>query len=232
VDRICPFLALAADLRSAMAGYDPEHRCLAQEPPPEVDRATQRTRCLTDEHLSCQWYVQRTAALAQQRRGARPAPDARFISTRLILQPDDGWRPMGLAARPLRRRRLALTGATLLALGAAAAALSTRGFGLMSAAALPTPDPTPSAESGATSQPTPSPTTAPTPRASVAVPTPTPRPATPSPRSTPHVYVAQAGDSLSKIAARFGVTVQALMAANGLGNPNLVNVGQVLVIPD
>lgn len=44
--------------------------------------------------------------------------------------------------------------------------------------------------------------------------------------------MAQAGDSLSSIAARFGVTTQALMAANGLSNPNLINIGQVLVIPE
>ena len=83
----------------------------------------------------------------------------------------------------------------------------------------------------ATAKPTPSPTAIPTVKASVSVATPTPRAPTPTPRSTPLTYVAQKGDSLSTIAARFGVTVQALMAANGLANPNLVNVGQVLVIP-
>jgi len=231
VDRICPFLALEADRRSAMAGYDPEHRCLAREDPPPVDRATQRARCLTDDHRTCEFYVQYSAALAQQRRAPRPAPDARFISTRLILEPDDGWRPIGLAARPLRRRRLAMTGATLLVVGAAGAALSTRGFGLVTADSVPTPEPSAAPVGNATAKPTPSPTAIPTVRASVSVATPTPRAPTPTPRSTPLTYVAQKGDSLSTIAARFGVTVQALMAANGLANPNLVNVGQVLVIP-
>ena len=62
--------------------------------------------------------------------------------------------------------------------------------------------------------------------------TPTAKPVTPRPQSTAHVYIAQAGDSLSAIATRFGVSVQAIMSANGLANPNLVNVGQVLVIPE
>lgn len=44
------------------------------------------------------------------------------------------------------------------------------------------------------------------------------------------VYIVQAGDTLGKIALRFGTTVQALMSANGLTNPNLVWVGQRLKI--
>src|SRR5437868_9716912 len=211
MDRICPFLALEADLRSAMAGYDPEHRCMAQGPQP-LDRATQRARCLTDEHRSCEFYVQRSAALAEARRMARPAPDARFISTRLILEPDDGWRPIGLAARPLRRRRLAMTGATVVVVGVAGAALSTRGFGLMTSASIPTPSPSRAAAAESTARPTPTPTAISTPAATARAATPSPPPATATPRRTPQVYVAQAGDSLSRIAARFGVTTQALMA--------------------
>jgi LysM repeat protein len=231
MDRICPFLALEGDFRTAVAGYDPEHRCMAQGVPQPLDRVTQRARCLIDDHRSCEFYVARSAALAEARRTARPAPDARFISTRLILEPDDGWRPIGLAARPLRRRRLAMTGATVLVVGAAGAALSTRGFGLMTSASVPTPSLSNAAASDPTKQPTPSPSATPTPTAKGRAATPSPRPATPAPRSTPQVYVAQAGDSLSSIAARFGVTTQALMAANGLTNPNLINIGQVLVIP-
>lgn len=232
MDRICPFLALEADLRSAMVGYDPEHRCTAQAEPQPLDRATQRARCLTDDHRSCEFYLRRSAALAEARRTARPAPDARFISTRLVLEPDDGWRPIGLAARPLRRRRLAMTGATLLVVGVAGAALSTRGFGLMTSASIPTPSPSSAAAAGPTLQSTPTPSPISTPAATARAATPSPRPATATPQSTPQVYVAKAGDSLSSIAARYGVTTQALMAANGLSNPNLINIGQVLVIPE
>ena len=41
----------------------------------------------------------------------------------------------------------------------------------------------------------------------------------------------QWGDSLSSIAYRYGITVEALMAANGLTNPNFIYAGQTLVIP-
>jgi LysM repeat protein len=45
------------------------------------------------------------------------------------------------------------------------------------------------------------------------------------------VYVVQAGDTLSSIAARLGVSVSALARANGITNPNFVYVGQRLSVP-
>jgi len=44
-------------------------------------------------------------------------------------------------------------------------------------------------------------------------------------------YVVQAGDTLSLIAQSFGADLADLMALNGLTDPNLVEVGQVLVVP-
>jgi len=44
-------------------------------------------------------------------------------------------------------------------------------------------------------------------------------------------YVVQAGDTLAAIAQRFGTTVQALVRANNISDPNLIFVGQVLTIP-
>jgi tetratricopeptide (TPR) repeat protein len=52
--------------------------------------------------------------------------------------------------------------------------------------------------------------------------------ATPLPAQT--IYVVRAGDTLFSIARRYGVTVQAIMSANGLTNYN-IRVGQQLVIP-
>jgi LysM repeat protein len=54
----------------------------------------------------------------------------------------------------------------------------------------------------------------------------------PSPAAGPGgSYVVQPGDILSRIAFRFGVTVDAIVTASHLTNPNLLSVGQVLVIP-
>lgn len=44
-------------------------------------------------------------------------------------------------------------------------------------------------------------------------------------------YVVQPGDTLSQIALRYGTTVSALMAANGLANANHIYTGQKLKIP-
>ncbi|MCR4405614.1 MAG: LysM peptidoglycan-binding domain-containing protein [Anaerolineae bacterium] len=44
-------------------------------------------------------------------------------------------------------------------------------------------------------------------------------------------YTVQAGDTLSKIAKEFGVTVEAIVEANNIEDPSLLQVGQVLIIP-
>lgn len=44
-------------------------------------------------------------------------------------------------------------------------------------------------------------------------------------------YYVRPGDTLSEIALRFGTTMEALMRANGIRNPNHIYVGQQLVIP-
>ena len=86
----------------------------------------------------------------------------------------------------------------------------------------PSASPTPSK----TASPTPSKTATPAP-SPTATKSPTP---TPSPTATTTKYVVVAGDNLTKIAAKFGVTVSALKAANGLTS-DIVKLGQALVIP-
>ena len=49
--------------------------------------------------------------------------------------------------------------------------------------------------------------------------------------STGPVYIVQAGDSLYSIAARFSVSIDDLLAVNGITDPNQLAVGQQLIIP-
>ena len=70
----------------------------------------------------------------------------------------------------------------------------------------------------------------------IATPTPNPTPtatpvARPTPTPTPFVYAVQAGDTLSGIAGRFGLTVEELVQANRLVDPDSLQIGQQLTIP-
>ena len=44
-------------------------------------------------------------------------------------------------------------------------------------------------------------------------------------------YTVQAGDSLGAIAAKFGVTVDAIVQANSITDPNIILPGETLIIP-
>ena len=74
----------------------------------------------------------------------------------------------------------------------------------------------------------PSATPTPTPQPSVA----TEAPITPEPAPTAQTYVIVAGDTISKIARKFGITPEELLAANPqVKNPNKIKVGDELAIP-
>ena len=62
--------------------------------------------------------------------------------------------------------------------------------------------------------------------------TPSPSP-TPVPEPTPQLYVIKTGDTLSRIAREFNVTLDALLAANKdrISNPNRIRVGDEIIIP-
>lgn len=98
----------------------------------------------------------------------------------------------------------------------------------------PAPGTTPAATSspaatgtpGRTRTPSPQPTAAPE-RTSTASPTPTPAASS----AEGAWYTVAGGDTLSHIAARFGVSVSELCRVNQISNPNVIRVGQRLQIP-
>jgi LysM repeat protein len=62
-------------------------------------------------------------------------------------------------------------------------------------------------------------------------PTRSPRASTTPLPSVAHTYRIKLNDTLATIAARFHTTVKALAAANGISDPRLIHVGQLLAIP-
>ena len=71
-------------------------------------------------------------------------------------------------------------------------------------------------------------------------PTDTPRPTdTPAPTHTVRprpepvqtIHTVQPGETLFQIAKQYGVSVDALMATNGIADPHLIKIGQELIIP-
>lgn len=78
----------------------------------------------------------------------------------------------------------------------------------------------------------PPPPAEPTPVAVEESPTPTPEPAAATPAPVePRRYTVQPGNTLSVIAAQFGVGVDEIVAANNLPNAESLHIGQELVIP-
>ena len=65
----------------------------------------------------------------------------------------------------------------------------------------------------------------------IETPTPDAQHVLPTPRTDAEEYVVQSGDTLGKIAQRYGVTVDLLASANAIEDPNLLNVGIALLIP-
>jgi LysM repeat protein len=62
--------------------------------------------------------------------------------------------------------------------------------------------------------------------------TPLPLPTEPAAATAaPVTHVVQSGETLGAIAQRYNVSVEELMTANNLSDPNVLNVGQTLVIP-
>lgn len=90
----------------------------------------------------------------------------------------------------------------------------------------PPPAPTATRVVPPTDTPTPEggPTSAPPPKATAA-------PAPGETRTGRTTHVVQSGESLSQIAQRYGVSVEAIVQANGLEDPSLIYPGQTLIIP-
>ncbi len=230
---VCPYL-LASDGRWRASTPAREHRCTVVSPPAILAAEKQRRLCLTAEHVGCSTYL---AATSPTEAGEAPAPyrRTREVTRTAPLVLDHGRLAIGLPS--LRGERNAGQQGGLVALMAVAFAaivvarlsaggpnltpVQAVGAGASPGAASPAPTVRPAATEGATR------TLVPT----EVEPTPAPPDATKNPAGATRTYKVRTGDTLGGIAREFDTTVAVLQELNGIDNPRLLRVGQVLELP-
>ncbi len=217
---VCPYLGLADDPRSHFAFATAAHRCHSGSRPERIEVAHQGSFCLGAGYPACRRYI---VPPAQAPRSPLLAGRAAEVPV-AVVRGRVRWRAGGA-----RLRRLAF-GAAFILVGLIAVAILAAGLlrhqGPLSAGpsgvsgASPTVDQaSPSASSPATSTASVPPTIAPT-----TIPTRTHPP-------LPTTHVVARGETLISIARLYGVTAAAIEKANGIKDPNLITVGQRLIIP-
>ncbi len=196
------------------------HRCrLLTDGRPTLER--QREHCLSAAYVECPTWLEAHGSTPPP---ARPGP---FVPTTPVVLEGPG---IGMPVEGSVRRLAAPV--TVVVVGAALGALLLSRGPLApgsSGAGDDGPSLTPSASTASTAPASPLPSSPPT-TAPTAEATPRPSP-TPAPSARPRTYRVKAGDTLSGIAVAFGTTVKELADLNGITNPSLIRVGQVLKIP-
>jgi LysM repeat protein len=210
LEQVCPLLRARADQATHFAYATLENHCYAHNRVSPLTVEEQETLCLGPNHQTCRFY------LAHQSRVA--ATQKAEASLSRMSTPLPTWRPGP------RTWFAASVAVVFLCCGLLFA------FEVpQSIASAINPPPTPTLTHVPTRTPTPTPlppTSTPLPPTATATAT-----ATVPPTPTPVVYTVQPGDVLSAIATKFGVSVQAIMDANGITDARAVRVGTRLIIP-
>ena len=220
-DATCPYLGLFDDPRSHFTFPTEAHRCFAPGRPIQVEPEYQDGYCLSTRYPECKRF--RSAEAAARRRSGAPAAVA--TATPVATAPVATATPAPPRANATPRANRASWVWGLLRLLAALILLAL--VVAMGMGAFGKTPPDGGASDGAS--PSLAATASATPVASVST---TLSPAlTDAPAPTPIVHVVAPGESLSSIALIYGVTVEAIQAANNIDNPSLIRTGQRLIIP-
>jgi LysM repeat protein len=226
---ICPCLGLADDPETRAAYPRTDHICTL----PGAAALTlgwQRSFCLSSQHTACcyfqdgAWPRARSSRSSARRRWIAPIVGAGCVAlaASALYVDRQGNTDNAAAASPTAPVATVVVVAVNPATPTATA--TPRLLATFTPTARTAPPPlAPSATATSTPPPTPVPTVVATPTAVVAPPTATP--------ATPQVYVVVAGDTIEIIAARFGVTVTALLELNPLIDPDIIIPGQELLLP-
>jgi LysM repeat protein len=246
---VCPYL-MSADGRWRASTPAREHRCTVVTPPAVLAVDKQRRLCLAPEHVGCSTYLAALAATDQtvdgDARGSNQDPNrhVRPVARTAPLLLDHGRLAIGVPAISTERGAGQSGLVALMAVAFAAIVVARlSGGGPSLTPAQVGVDASPSPSIAASAPPTVAPAASDLPVASGPAPTlvptevePTPVPAKPSvappsPSAAPTTYRVRSGDTLGAIAREFGTTAKVLMQLNGIDNPRLLHVGQVLKLP-
>ncbi len=229
---LCPYLVADGGWRSARPM--PDHRCTAVAPAVAVSSGTQRALCLRETHISCDAFE---AATAQRQSdltlsGIDPG---RITGSRIGRTARSAPVALDRPGRVAASTKLAAFSRSATGAGLAIAAILALSAVVL--ARLPTSDassPPPSVAGAFAASPR-------TDEQSVLGATATPPPVTRRPSATPaasatptaapSVYVVQAGDTLSEIAARFDTTIGILVELNGIQDAANLQIGQEIRLP-
>ena len=248
VREVCPYLeSVDGGWRTVQPNRD--HRCTATSPVSPLALSKQRELCLQPAHFGCATYLAAREIAAE---GPAPADGGLWPETRsTVLSLDAAGRGRagvsGLTGRGTGQALLiGLMVVAFIVLIVARVNPPVSGDPPASLDVGPTGSGAPgvSAASDVPASPTPALTPTPEPSASDAPAgsggaSAPPASGAPSggpsgaPSSSPAgtTYRVRAGDTLSGIAARYGITTRALRAANGIPPGGVIHPGQVLVIP-
>jgi LysM repeat protein len=201
----CPYLGLADDARTRFVFATTAHRCRSGSRPERIEITHQESFCLGAGFSACSRFAVSSAAAA--RRTTIRGSDEAFIAH---VNPQIRWR-IGRGGR-----RTLAGGAVVTILGALVLLIVASGLfgqgGVLSGVSGSSPA-----------------------RASVIRPTSTASRSASSPStiipSLPTTHIVTRGETLSSIARSYGVAVTAIEKANGIKDPNLIRVGQHLIIP-
>jgi LysM domain len=231
----CPLLGLLGDEASRFSYSSVGHRCYADGRLRTIDLSHQGSFCLVATYPECPRY---RAATASRRPGAATPEASGIAPGRVRAEAGIPGAPGTLGAsgvpegpgasgepgrqRPGRTSRWLRIAAVVIAVAVLAGAAY-----LGSPAIVDWVRQVGSGTGPASTSPSTPPPATRTPTATHA-PTATP---TPKRTATPLVHVVVKGETLNAIATRYGVTLTALEKANGIKDPNLIHVGQRLIIP-
>ena len=210
-----PYLGLAEDADTRLTYASTAHRCRAGRMTRTINTAHQAAFCLTTSYPSCKRFHPIGAVGPGY---LIPAPRRREPARLRNGQIDWATQAGRFAQRVVV---VLLIVVVLMAIGLGGPRIAAL---MMPALAPVSPSPLPVQASALAMSPPPTPSPSPIPTVS-----PTASP-TASPTPAPVVYRVKPGDNLASIAAKHGVTSQAIKNANKLKN-SIIHVGQKLIIP-